>query len=154
MTLEQVQLYAALPVAFPRVRQVLVEGLPALEGPREIEPTSEAGLQLAVPGMRLATRYRYEPLPPVDVPGPVPLVRRSLRWEPLDRQRVTPTFVADLEAEPIDAERTMVSLLARYEPPLGMMGAIADRLALHRVAEDALGRFFKRILRELRRAAG
>ena len=57
------------------------------------------------------------------------------------------------EIEPIDDKRTMVSLLASYEPPLGRIGAVVDRVAMHRVAEAALARFFEGLLAELKASA-
>ena len=63
-----------------------------------------------------------------------------------------PPISADLEIEPIDEGRTMVSLLANYEPPLGRVGTLMDRVAMHRIADTALKRYFERLVADLERA--
>jgi hypothetical protein len=79
--------------------------------------------------------------------------RIQLAWEPIDHGDTYPVITADLEIEPIDDKRTMVSLLASYEPPLGRIGAVVDRVAMHRIAEAALARFFEGLLIELKTSA-
>ena len=76
--------------------------------------------------------------------------RLQMSWEPVEQSDLYPVVTADLEIEPIDDDRTMVSLLASYDPPLGRIGAIVDRVAMHRVAQAALGRFFSHLLHEIR----
>jgi hypothetical protein len=75
--------------------------------------------------------------------------RLELRWEPSDTTTLFPLIEADLEVEPIDPERTMVSLLGLYQPPLGKFGAAVDRIMLHRLAEAAFDRFFRHLLHEI-----
>jgi len=88
-----------------------------------------------------------------DVPGPLPMGRIQLVWEPIDQGDAYPAITADLEIEPIDEKRTMISLLASYEPPLGRIGAVVDRVAMHRIAEAALARFFEGLLAEVKASA-
>jgi hypothetical protein len=84
-----------------------------------------------------------------DLPGRIPMGRLELRWEPADTTTLFPLIEADLEVEPIDAERTMVSLLGLYQPPLGKLGEAVDRILLHRLAEAAFDRFFRHLLHEI-----
>lgn len=84
-----------------------------------------------------------------DLPGRIPMGRLELRWEPSDNAALFPLIEADLEVEPIDAERTMVSLLGLYQPPLGRLGEAVDRIMMHRLAEAAFERFFRHLLHEM-----
>ena len=84
-----------------------------------------------------------------DLPGRLPMGRLELRWEPADNTVLFPLIEADLEVEPVDEHRTMVSLLGLYQPPLGVIGEAVDRLMLHRLAEAAFERFFRHLLHEI-----
>ncbi len=152
---QHVQLYNAIGVPFADVRALLVErALPALDAPRRIglDWLTEGGthLDVDVAGVHFVKDVCFRVADYVDTPGPLPLGRVELSWEPLDHADVYPTITADLEIEPIDERRTMLSLLASYQPPLGRIGAVVDRVAMHRIAESALSRFFEGLLVELK----
>jgi len=51
----------------------------------------------------------------------------------------------ELEVAAIGNARTQLGLSANYEPPLGVLGKIADRALLHRVAEVTVKDFLERI---------
>jgi len=157
---QYVQLYSALPVDYVRLRRVVDRDdlVPMLRSPKRLHLdqasfAGEGGLELDIAGLRLADEIEFRAGPVEDVPGQIPLARRHLRWAPVEAHEFHPTIDADLELEPIDTERTMVSLLASYLPPLGRVGVLIDRVALHRVAEAALRDYFSKLLRQLRRAA-
>ncbi len=152
---QYVQLYNAVAVPFAVVRRFLTEqSLPALDAPRRIGVDwlreGNTHLDLDVAGLHLVNDVCFRVADFADVPGPLPMGRIQLSWEPVDHEDVYPTVTADLEIEPIDDRRTMVSLLASYQPPRGRIGAVADRVAMHRVAESALRRFFEGLLVEIK----
>ncbi|HHC09413.1 MAG TPA: hypothetical protein ENK55_11950 [Actinobacteria bacterium] len=156
---QYIHLYRAIGAPFPVVRTLLGSDRPRLlTAPRRLHPREASWrrdpvLDLHVPGLRLADEVEFVAEPAVDLPGPLPLVRRRLRWVPLDHREIHPVVEADLEAEPIDDRRTMLSLLASYVPPMGRLGTAVDRVALHRVAEAALERYFDALVAELRHLA-
>jgi hypothetical protein len=155
---QYVQLYNAVGVPYPTVRALLTDrALPALDAPRRIAldclHEGDAHLDIDVAGVHFVKDVCFRVADYTDVPGPLPMGRIQLMWEPLDRGDAYPAITADLEIEPIDEKRTMISLLASYEPPLGRIGAVVDRMAMHRVAEAALTRFFEGLLIEVKASA-
>jgi len=152
---QYVQLYNAVGIPFAEVRRLLTErSVPALDAPRRIGiPWLEEGgahMDLDVAGVHLVKEVCFRVADYVPVSGALPMGRIQLSWEPLDHEDIYPTVSADLEIEPIDDRRTMVSLLASYKPPLGRIGAVVDRVAMHRLAESALRRFFEGLIAEIR----
>ena len=155
---QYVQLYNAVGVPYPTARALLADrALPALDAPRRIGVDwmheGDTHLDMDVAGVHLVKDVCFRVADYADVPGPLPMGRVQLVWEPIDHADIYPAITADLEIEPIDDRRTMVSLLAAYEPPLGRIGAVVDRVAMHRIAEAALARFFEGLLSELKASA-
>jgi hypothetical protein len=155
---QYVQLYNAVGVPYPTVRELFDDrALPALDAPRRIGVDwlreGEAHLDVDLAGVHFVKDVCFRVADYTDVPGPLPMGRIQLSWEPIEHGDVYPAITADLEIEPIDEKRTMISLLASYEPPLGRIGAVVDRVAMHRVAEAALARFFEGLLIELKAGA-
>ena len=154
---QYVQLYNAIGEPFDRVRDVLIDrAVGSLAAPRRLAMDwlheGESRLEVEMAGLHLVKEVSFRVSDYVDVPGHLPMGRIQLSWEPVEQVDVYPVVTADLEIEPIDNDRTMVSLLASYDPPLGRLGAIFDRVAMHRVAEAALGRFFAELVRDIRTA--
>jgi hypothetical protein len=52
-----------------------------------------------------------------------------------------PAMEGDLEIAALDSAMTQLAISARYEPPLGAVGRMLDRAALHRVAEATVKDF-------------
>jgi hypothetical protein len=117
----------------------------SLAGVHEI--TTE--LEFPVVGMNLNKEVVLHVGEYADLPGRIPMGRLELRWEPTEHSALFPLIEADLEVEPIDSDRTMVSLLGLYQPPLGRFGEAVDRIMLHRLAEAAFDRFFRQLLHEI-----
>ena len=151
---QYVHLYEAVSLPFDRARTVLSDrSIPSLESDEPVRiPAFHEGdlsLELEVAGFHLEKEAHFEVSDYVDIPGHLPLGRVQLRWIPADGSPLVPPIAAELEIEPIDEERTMVSLLANYEPPLGRIGTLMDRVAMHRIADTALKRYFGRLVGEL-----
>jgi hypothetical protein len=78
-----------------------------------------------------------------------------LRIRVEDHQRLFPSLEGSLDAGWLGPGRTHLELTATYEPPFGVVGRIADRALLHRVAEAVAQRFLEAVARELEaRGAG
>ncbi len=72
-----------------------------------------------------------------------------LSWWATGAQRLFPTLDADLEIMPMGPDQVMLTLMGRYEPPLGPVGRGLDRLLLHRIAESCVRSFLHRIAANL-----
>jgi hypothetical protein len=68
-----------------------------------------------------------------------------MSWEATGPLGLFPVMDGDLEIAPLGEERTMLAMSARYRPPLGAVGRIADRALLHRVAEATIKDFVDRV---------
>lgn len=76
-----------------------------------------------------------------------------LRWQAERGRLLFPELAADLEvaAVSLDPPLTQLTIAGSYDPPLGLLGAGADRLLLHRLAEATVHRFVHEVADELRR---
>lgn len=64
-----------------------------------------------------------------------------ISWRPVGGESLFPSLEADIEVAQLGANRTQLSISARYRPPLGVVGRVVDRALLHRVAEATLKDF-------------
>ena len=70
--------------------------------------------------------------------------RLPLRWEAAGQPGMFPVLDAVLEFSPVRSgahDMTQVSLFGHYQPPLGLVGDLADDLAGHRVVVESLEEF-------------
>ena len=76
-----------------------------------------------------------------------------LRWHAERGRLLFPELAADLEVSALafDPPLTQLTVSGSYEPPLGVLGAGADRLLLHRLAEATVHRFTHEVATRLRR---
>ena len=76
-----------------------------------------------------------------------------LRWRAGSGRLLFPQLTADLEVSAVllDPPLTQLTLDGSYAPPLGALGAGADRLVLHRLAEATVHRFVHEVADRLRR---
>lgn len=101
-------------------------------------------------------------------PGPTrALLRKTVRvvcGEPTQRGGVTivpitwhaegmaaafPELDGELEVADVGGDRCQITLMGRYDPPLGSLGDRMDRLVLHRVAQASVRSFLGRVARAL-----
>jgi hypothetical protein len=64
-----------------------------------------------------------------------------LLWEPQALERLLPTLEGDLELSDLGTDHCRLSLSGRYRVPLAQIGAVIDKLGMHRVAEASVRRF-------------
>ena len=85
---------------------------------------------------------------------PAQLTRSSvpIEWHAENGRLLFPTLKArlDIVAISLDPPLTQIELTGTYDPPGGAIGAGADRLLLHRLAEATVYRFVHDIAMELR----
>jgi hypothetical protein len=68
-----------------------------------------------------------------------------LSWRATGTPGLFPRLEADLEVGPLGPDRTQLRILGSYDPPAGLLGALADRVLLHRVAEATVRGFLARL---------
>jgi hypothetical protein len=68
-----------------------------------------------------------------------------LTWTAERMAAAFPVMQADLEIAPFGDDRTQITLMGRYEPPLGSVGRGLDRLLLHRLAQATVRAFLARL---------
>jgi hypothetical protein len=79
------------------------------------------------------------------------LLLMPIKWESATEAGLFPTLDGVLEVAALGSARTQLALSATYEPPLGLVGKIADRALFHRVAEVTVKDFLERIGARLER---
>jgi hypothetical protein len=82
------------------------------------------------------------------------LMYLPIRWRAASEAGIFPTLDGDLEVAALGATRTQLALSATYEPPLGLIGRVADRAVLHRVAEVTVQDLLIRIGERLEKKTG
>ena len=95
---------------------------------------------------RIARRIEVELGAPQRMTGVTLL---PIRWKAASQAGLFPALEGHLEIAPIGKTTTQIGLSARYEPPLGLLGKIADGALMHRVAEITVKDFLDRIGEEL-----
>jgi hypothetical protein len=68
-----------------------------------------------------------------------------MSWSATGPRGLFPVMEGDLEVAPLGAERTQLAMSARYRPPLGPLGRVADRAVMHRIAEATIKDFVERV---------
>jgi hypothetical protein len=92
---------------------------------------------------RIAREVRIEVGEPVSVASTTTML--PITWKATHGAGAFPQLDADIEIAALGAERTQLSMSARYRPPLGMIGRTLDRALMHRVAEATVKDFLDRV---------
>jgi hypothetical protein len=79
------------------------------------------------------------------------IIFMPIRWRAATEGGLFPTLEGELEVAALGSARTQLGLSANYQPPLGLIGKIADRALFHRVAEVTVKDFLERIGERLTR---
>jgi hypothetical protein len=96
---------------------------------------AEVGLALGSHGRRVDKKVQIE----LGTPQGTPSVRvLPITWRATGAQWLFPRLDGDIELASLGSARTQLSINARYQPPLGVVGRVMDRALLHRVAEATL----------------
>ena len=80
--------------------------------------------------------------------------RLRVAWHATDHEDWYPVMVGELEFSGLATRppRCEVAFIGHYKPPLGFVGAIADRLVGHRIATEAVAGFVKDVCARISRA--
>ena len=77
-----------------------------------------------------------------------------LTWRASDADDAFPVLSADLEIAALGATRTQLTLMGRYDPPIGALGGRLDQLLFQRIAEASVRSFLGRVAEALERPPG
>jgi hypothetical protein len=72
-----------------------------------------------------------------------------MTWRATRPEGLFPQLDADVEVALLGANRTQLSVSARYRTPMGAVGRMLDRALLHRVAEATVKDFLDRVGEQL-----
>src|SRR6266487_152203 len=125
--------------ALLRSPQTWVPGLASDADARGERLLAEVGV--GRPGLRLDKRVEIEIGRPMRFPSKTVL---PVSWHAAGGKGLFPELEGDVEIAPMGRARSQLSLSARYVPPLGTAGKVADRALLHRVAEATVQDFVDR----------
>ncbi|HUZ87871.1 MAG TPA: hypothetical protein VNF26_13060 [Candidatus Baltobacterales bacterium] len=73
------------------------------------------------------------------------LTIRPVRWHAAANAGLFPELDGHIEVAALGVGATQLGLSANYKPPLGLIGKLADRTLLHRVAEVTVKDFVERV---------
>ena len=68
-----------------------------------------------------------------------------IRWRAAASSSLFPVLDGQLEIAGLGAASTQLGLSGSYDPPLGLVGKVADRALLHRVAEVTVKEFLESV---------
>ena len=68
-----------------------------------------------------------------------------ISWRPSSTEALLPGMEAEIELAPMGEDHTQLAMTASYTPPFGLLGRVADRALLHRVAEATIKDFLDRV---------
>ncbi|MDQ2943271.1 MAG: hypothetical protein M3R21_06325 [Candidatus Dormibacteraeota bacterium] len=141
-----VRYYTFINHPFVEVRRTLVEAhaswLPGVA--REVNGgDSLAELRVGFRGMRFHKTVTMDFAPPIDQGT----LRTALpfRWRASAMPALFPSFDGDIQVSNWREETTQLALSANYQPPLGPVGLMLDKAALHVVAEALVKDFVDRV---------
>lgn len=143
-----IRYYLDLPIAFDDVERALLDE-PATWVPG-IAREAEAGGQrlLAEVGFDVPSTRRVDKEVRIEIGQPYVIPSKTMlpiTWRATAAGRIFPQLEADIEIAPLGAERTQLSISARYRPPLGAVGRVLDKALLHRVAEATVKDFLDHV---------
>lgn len=81
--------------------------------------------------------------------GTASVMALPITWRATGAQWLFPRLDGDIELAALGPARTQLSISARYQPPLGVVGHALDRALLHRVAEATLKDFLEGVAEHL-----
>lgn len=147
--------YAYVNVPFDVASRLLAENAESVLQQATDDSAEEAAslsrtLRVNVGGFEVSKNVEVEvgEFQPTQITGSVV----PLRWRAESGRLLFPTLVAELHVRAVsfDPPVTQVLVTGSYDPPMGVVGAGADWLLLHRLAEATIHRFTSEVASQLR----
>lgn len=106
--------------------------------------------RMAEVGFGKAVRVRRSVVVTVGEPARVAFkTLQPVSWKAAHTESLLPAMDAEIEVAPMGRAHTQLAMTARYTPPFGLVGRVADRALLHRVAEATVKDFLDRVAARL-----
>lgn len=150
-----VQFVRSLQAGYIAVRDLLRDRpTEILGGACDDDQAVEVALTASVRGTDVSRPVRLE-VTGFDEPAGVAIgAHLLLRGDAAHRPGLFPHLECRLDAVPIGGDRTALFLVATYKPPFGVLGGLADALALYRFGESSLEGWFHEVGDRIEVAAG
>ena len=149
------QFVRSLRVRYPAVRELLRDRpTELLGGTRCGAEAVEVPLTALLRGTEVSRPVRIEVAGFDEPAGTKVGSHLLLRGEAARRPALFPHLECRIDAVPIGDDRTALFLVATYKPPLGVVGGLADALALYRFGESSLERWFQEVGDRIEAASG
>jgi hypothetical protein len=143
-----IRYYLDLAVPFETVERALLDG-PATWVPGIARDAQAGGERLlAEVGFDVDATRRLDKEVEIEIGQPYVIPSKTMlpmAWTAVGAERIFPQMEADIEIAALGADRTQLSISARYRPPLGPVGRALDKALLHRVAEATVKDFLDRV---------
>jgi hypothetical protein len=144
-----VRYYVDLAVPFGEAESRLLDD-PARWLPPILAAAEERGNRLLLDvGFRFGQELRVDKQVEIEISHAVRMAGKTMlpiSWSASGGGRLFPSLEGDLEVAALGEHRTQLSISARYDPPLGVLGRAIDRALLHRVAEATVKDFIDRVV--------
>ena len=144
-----IRYYLDLPLSLAEVETALLAD-PASWLPGLARQAEDGGRRLLIEvGFEVGEDRRVDREVQIEVGQPYTIPSRTtmlpIAWKATGGGRTFPQLDADIEIAGLGANRTQLSISARYRPPLGVVGRALDKALLHRVAEATVKDFLDRV---------
>jgi hypothetical protein len=73
----------------------------------------------------------------------------AVSWTAVGGPPLFPSMEGTLHADPYGSQSTRLTLNARYDPPMGALGTLIDRVLMHRLAQSTMDDFVLRLAASL-----
>jgi len=150
-----VQFVRSLQARYSAVKAILRDrATEVLGGTRCDADAVEVSLTASVRGTDMSRPVRIEVTGFDEPAGAATGAHLHLRGNAVRRPGLFPHLECRINAVPVAEDRTALFLVATYKPPLGMLGGLADALALYRFGESSLERWFHEVVDRIEADAG
>lgn len=143
-----IRYYLDLPLAAAEVETALLAD-PASWLPGLVRQAEDRGRRLLIEvGFEVDDDRRVDRQVQIEVGHSYTIPAKTMlpiAWRATGGERAFPQLDADIEIAALGANRTQLSISARYRPPLGALGRALDKALLHRVAEATVKDFLDRV---------
>lgn len=146
-------MFAQASTTLPYPSDAVASTLAASNRPWSVALDGDGGELLAKVGVTIGRLpvYKQVRLQVQRLPAALPTDRVMLpvSWEAVGGPPIFPRMEGTLHVEPEAAGATKLTLNSRYDPPLGKLGELIDRVVMHRLAQITMTDFIERLARAL-----
>jgi len=155
----EVRVYDYVNHPYEQVRDALKEGALEIFRSATSSASSRAGevasaLKVRFGSIEIATKIRIKAAEMEELPGTTThpeSMKLDIEWEAAEAKRFFPLMRATLAVYPHTPTETQLELYGSYDPPMGPLGDVVNKMIGRRVAEACVHRFIEEIAVYLRK---